>query len=153
MEFLAKGLYPPLIWFIIGLILIILEFANPGIVLVFFGIGAWMVALLCLFLSISINTQLAVFLISSILLLVFLRKWFKKLFKGKSEMTEEKEEILDQFFGKKALVTKAISSDVGGKVEFQGTYWDAESYETIPEGETVEIIDRNNITLIVKPLT
>lgn len=152
MELLGKWLNPPLIWFVIGLVLIILEFANPGVVLIFFGIGAWIVAFISLLLGISVNVQLAIFLISSVLLLVFLRKWLKTMFRGESDITQEKEEIMDQFFGKKALVTKTISPDIGGKVEFQGTYWDAESYETIAEGETVEIIDRKNITLVVKPL-
>ena len=37
-------LTPELIWFLIGLVLIILEFGIPGVVTVFFGIGAWLVS-------------------------------------------------------------------------------------------------------------
>jgi len=33
------------IWFIAGLVLILLEFVVPGVILVFFGAGAWVVAL------------------------------------------------------------------------------------------------------------
>ena len=36
---------PVLIWFLIGLALVLSEFMLPGIILVFFGLGAWAVCL------------------------------------------------------------------------------------------------------------
>ncbi len=147
-----EWLKPELIWFIIGLIFIILEFSIPGLITVFFGIGAWIVAILSLFLDISLNTQLLIFIFSSVLLLASLRKWFKTLFAGTDAPSQFEAEILDAFLGKKAIVTKEITPNTKGKVEFRGTYWDAEAYETIPEGASVEILDKDNITLIVKSL-
>ncbi|MEE9171208.1 MAG: NfeD family protein [bacterium] len=147
-----EWLKPELIWFIIGLIFIILEFSIPGLITVFFGIGAWIVAILSLFLDISLNTQLFIFIFSSVLLLASLRKWFKTLFAGTDAPSQFEAEILDAFLGKKAIVTKEITPNTKGKVEFRGTYWDAEAYETIPEGASVEILDKDNITLIVKSL-
>jgi membrane protein implicated in regulation of membrane protease activity len=38
-------LTPELVWFICGAVLVLLEFVVPGVVLVFFGLGAWIVAL------------------------------------------------------------------------------------------------------------
>ena len=38
--------YSVLIWFLLGMVLLIAELAMPGIVLLFFGIGAWVTALL-----------------------------------------------------------------------------------------------------------
>jgi len=38
---LAFFFNPTLIWFFIGLVLLIAEFSVPGVILVFFGIGAW----------------------------------------------------------------------------------------------------------------
>jgi len=149
MEALLK---PPVIWLILGLIMILLEFVNPGIVIIFFGIGAWIVALICLFIDISINIQLLIFLIVSVLMLVLLRRWFKGMFHSRSTGRSEEDESFDSYFGKHAVVTKEISAGLKGKIEFQGTYWDAESFDTIPEGETVEIVDKKNITFTVKPV-
>ena len=147
-----EWLKPELIWFVIGLILIILEFSIPGLITIFFGIGAWIVSVICLFLDISLNLQLSIFLISSVLLLVSLRKWFKTLFTRKPGTGRAEDEVADEFVGQKAVVTEKITPNRKGRVEFRGSYWTAESYETIPEGASVEILDKDNITLIVKSL-
>ena len=149
---IEEWLKPQLIWFIVGLIFLLLEFAIPGLITSFFGIGAWIVATLCLFLDISLNTQLLIFLSSSVLLLVSLRKWFKTLVAGRDAPSQFEAESLDAFLGKKAMVTKEITPNTKGKVEFRGTYLDAEAYETIPEGAPVEILGKDNITLTVRSL-
>ncbi len=152
MDTLNEWLKPPIIWFAVGVLLLLLEFASPGVVMLFFGIGAWLIAILCLFIDISINMQLAIFILSSLLLLISLRKWFKTLFQGRFEPNEAGEEVLKEFVGKKAFVTREITAS-GGKVEFQGSNWGAEADTIIPQGTAVEIVGRNNITLIVKPIS
>ena len=77
MNTLADWLKPELIWFIIGLVLLLLEFTAPGLILFFFGVGAWVVSIICFFFGIAINLQLLIFLSSSILLLLLLRKRLK----------------------------------------------------------------------------
>jgi membrane protein implicated in regulation of membrane protease activity len=37
---------PEIVWLIIGVILVIMEFAVPGVILVFFGVGAILTAIL-----------------------------------------------------------------------------------------------------------
>ena len=128
------------------------EFTMPGLIIFFFGVGAWLVALICLFTDISINIQLTLFLIASILLLVSLRKWLKNIFVGRTGQKESADEILQEFVGEKAVVTREIDPQTGGKVEFHGTNWKAEADKTIDEGTSVEIIGKNNITLKVKAL-
>lgn len=145
-------LKPQLIWFVIGFILIIAEFVIPGVVTVFFGIGAWIVAVLCLFLHISVNVQLFIFIISSVFLLSVLRRKFRSLFTGRYSTSDFEIETLDEFVGQKVVVTKEITPERKGKVEFHGTDWDAEAYENLPVGTMAEIIDKNNITLVVKSL-
>ena len=78
-EELAK---PELIWFAIGLVLLLMEIALPGLVIFFFGIGAWVVSIACFITDISLNAQLLLFLISSIFLLLVLRHRLKPLFYG-----------------------------------------------------------------------
>ena len=149
---MKEWLKPQLIWFSVGLIFLVLEFAIPGLITVFFGIGAWIVAILCLLLDISLNTQLFIFIVSSVVLLVALRKWLKTFSAGRDAPSQFEAETLEAFLGKKAIVTKEITRNMKGKVEFRGTYWDAEADETIPEGASVEILDKDNITLLVKLL-
>jgi membrane protein implicated in regulation of membrane protease activity len=152
MENLKDWLKPELIWFIAGLIMLLAEFAMPGLVIFFFGVGALIVALICLFADISINIQLTIFLIASILLLISLRKWFKNIFVGRTGQKENTDELTQEFVGGKAVVIREIDSQTGGRVEFHGTSWKAKADEKIDKGTSVEIIGKNNITLKVKPL-
>jgi membrane protein implicated in regulation of membrane protease activity len=152
MESLIELFSPALVWFIIGLILVILEFIIPGLITIFFGIGAWIVSSLCLIFNISLNLQLFIFIICSILALIFLRKWFKKLFEGRWAANSDNIGELEEFLGKNAVVTLEITPNREGKVEFRGSSWKAKANEIITEGTTVEIIGKSNITLLVKSL-
>jgi membrane protein implicated in regulation of membrane protease activity len=152
MENFKEWLKPELIWFIAGLIMFLAEFTMPGLIIFFFGVGAWLVALICLFTNISINLQLTLFLIASILLLISLRKWLKNIFVGRTGQKQSADELLQEFVGEKAVVTREIDPQTRGKVEFHGTNWNAEADQIIDEGSSVEIIGKNNITLKVKAL-
>jgi membrane protein implicated in regulation of membrane protease activity len=146
-------LSPELIWFVIGFILILMEFALPGLITIFFGIGAWIVALLCLIVNIPLTPQLLIFIIGSVLPLVFLRNRFKSILAGRSIIEPEVNvNELEEFLGKKGVVTEQISPEKKGRIEFRGSTWSAEAYETIPVGAAVEIVDKNNITLVVKSI-
>jgi len=144
---------PEVIWFVVGLVLILLEFAIPGLITVFFGIGAWIVALICLFVPLPLNTQLFIFIILSILSLVFLRKWFRKLFVRRLETVQTTGyDLEDDITGQEAVVVARITPKKHGRVEFRGSTWNAEARETIAAGRMVKIIGKKNITLIVEPL-
>ena len=79
MNTLSEWLKPELIWFIAGLVMLLLEFAMPGLIIFFFGAGAILVAVICLFFDISVNAQLGIFLVSSLLLLRGLRRYLKPI--------------------------------------------------------------------------
>jgi membrane protein implicated in regulation of membrane protease activity len=143
---------PELIWFLVGLVLLLLEFAAPGLIIFFFGVGAWIVAAICLFTDVSLNIQLVIFLITSVLLLLSLRKWLKTIFVGHVGSKQNLDELLQEFVGEKAIVKKQITPELKGRVEFHGSNWDAKADETIEEGTPVEIIGKKNITLKVKSL-
>jgi membrane protein implicated in regulation of membrane protease activity len=120
------------IWIIIGFVLFLLEFVLPGLILFFFAVGAWIVAILCLFLDLSINEQLIIFLISSVVTILLLRKWLSKILWKRKHSTELLE---DEFLGKTAKAETAISPGENGKVDFKGTTWQAASEDTIEKGE------------------
>ena len=140
---------PELFWFFLGLILLLLELVVPGFVIFFFGAGAWMASLACLLFSPSLEIQILVFLVTSILSLIALRRLIqKKIIYGK---TDNSVLVEDEFTGREAKAISAIKPGKKGKVEFKGTVWSAESDTEIPEGELVIIEKKENFNLKVTP--
>jgi membrane protein implicated in regulation of membrane protease activity len=152
MEQFKEFFEPEVIWCLVGLVLLLLEFVMPGLIVAFFGLGAWVVALVCLFTEISINAQLIIFIVSSVVLLLLLRRWLKGVFFGHVKSKQELTEDLKEYVGEKVIITEAILANRRGKVEFHGTNWEAEADEEIAEGSLVEIVGKDNITLKVKPV-
>ena len=148
MDSLQDWLKPQLLWFGLGVALLLLEFANPGVILIFFALGAWLVALLCLTVDISLNLQLGVFVVTSVVLLLVFRSKIKGRIDRNQATPDEGES--EEFVGRRALVTREIRSDRAGRVDCRGTTWTAEAGEKIPEGAAVEIVEKENLTLVVK---
>lgn len=156
MDKLREFLQPEIIWFLVGLVLIISEFAMPGLIIIFFGVGACVVGIVCVFsesVSSNVNAQLLLFCGSSVVLLLCLRKSLKAIFKGYAGSKQDLRENLDGHVGQKVVVKKEISPHRKGKVELHGTDWDAEADETIAAGDMVEVVARDNLTLKVKRLS
>ncbi|TFH27373.1 MAG: NfeD family protein [Bacteroidia bacterium] len=139
---------PAVIWFLIGLGLLLLELALPGLVILFFGAGAWVTALVCAIIDISLNWQIFIFLFASLLGLVLLRRYLRRRFFSKSD--KEIEDQLEEFIGKKALAVEDFK-DGGGKVEFKGTRWTARCDEPVKKGEWVTILSKETLIFNVKP--
>ena len=153
MDAIKDFLKPELIWFLVGLVLFVLEFIMPGLIIGFFGIGAWIVAIICLvsvYIDGSINAQLIIFIIASVLSLLLLRRWLKGIFIGHVKSKQDMTEDLNEFIGERVVVKVKITPKAGGKVELHGTNWEAEADEEIAEGTVVEIIAKDNLTLKVK---
>ncbi len=142
---------PALVWFILGLFFLLAELVAPGLVIMFFGIGAWIVALACLLKPISLNAQLIIFIISSAVVLISLRNTFKSLFSGHASAVQNpRKDMDDSFIGKRAVVKEAITPNKSGKVELNGTLWSADAAEEIAVGENVHIVSKDNLTFKVK---
>ncbi len=150
MTFLAS-IPAEVIWTIVGLLFIFVEFFIPGLVIAFFGVGALITAFTTwIGITPSLSVQLIVFTISSVLLLILLRRLLKRTFLGKAQ-----EETFDRNFsveiGKIVPVVEYIQpGEVGGKVRYQGSNWSAQASEPIAPGESVEITGIEGITLIVE---
>lgn len=142
---------PVLLWFIIGLVLTLLEFFVPGVILVFFGAGAWVVSIATyLGLTISFESQLLLFAVASVLLIVSLRKWIKGKFYGYVTGVQDPEKNLDEFTGKIVTVLEDIvPGRQDGRVELKGAAWNAVSDEHINKGDVVVITGVDGITLRV----
>ncbi|MFA6457071.1 MAG: NfeD family protein [Bacteroidota bacterium] len=147
-----ESLSNELLWFFFGLALMLGEIITPGFVLVFFGIGAWLISLLLwLEVPITFTTQLFIFLVVSILSLLIFRKYGSKYSHGKV-IRPDAAVPFDDIRGERAVAITDIVPVTGGRVEFHGTVWNAESEVTINNGDSVEVLERNNLTLKVKPV-
>lgn len=141
---------PTAIWLIVGLIFIIVEMFLPGFIIGFFGIGA-VITCLTTFLGLTkgFTSQMILFSLSSIVLLILFHKvWKKRLKPDRKETTNFNIEI-----GKIVPVTEFIDpKEGGGKVKYQGALWSATSSDPIPPGDSARVVGCNNLTLIVEKI-
>jgi len=137
------------IWFLIGLALILVELVVPGLVLIFFGVGAWVTALVCLMFNIELNTQLFIFLGSSLLSLALLRKTLRKRYMDRKSPDAELE---DEYIGRTAVALNSFTAGQTGKVSFKGSTWNAESNQPVTEGQRLKITGYKSIKLFVEPI-
>ena len=145
---------PSLIWFLAGTVFLIAELAVPGFILIFFTMGCWIAAIFAGVTDISLSGQIAVFIVSSIVCIVLLRKYLLKIFKGKTA-----DDIDDDYshatIGKTAEVTQAIKPHTAGEIKVMGSFWRAIADEEIDAGQSVIIESRaseDGLTFKVKPI-
>ncbi len=143
---------PSLIWFLVGVAFFLLELATPALVLLFFGIGAWLAAAVVLITPISLNTQLVLFMTASLVSLILLRRWLKGIFSGYVKSRQDATQQLEDLIGKHAIVKERIAPKLAGRVELHGSDWTAQADQEIAVGTPVEVIGQNSIILKVRPL-
>ncbi len=141
---------PYMVWFVVGLILVLLEFAVPGVILVFIGLGAWLVSLASWAGWVdSVGAQMTLFAVGSLVLLLGLRRVFKPWFTGLSSSSANPGD-LDEFINHRVTVVSAIEPDKRGKVEFKGANWNAESTQSFEPGETALITRVDGLCLHIR---
>jgi len=142
---------PFALWFLAGLALVLLEFAAPGVILVFIGLGAWAAALTTwLGWTTTMASQMTVFAVASLVFLIGLRNLCKGWFMGMSKSGDARETD-DEFRDKEVRVITAITPDCIGKVEFKGANWSACSTATLNPGDLAVIVGRDGLRLTVRP--
>ena len=149
-NFLESGLF----WFILGVVLLLIELATPGFLAIFFAAGAWITAIL-LWIGVLSGSwlPLAVFLVISVSSLLLLRSRLQPIMRKKLGSDSDTELALDEFTGKTAMVVEPIETLKNtGKVEFKGTVWDARAASRIETGTAVTIVSRDNLILTVQPI-
>lgn len=148
------ALSPFLLWFLVGVVFLVLELLVPGFILIFFTAGAWIAAIMTLFIDITLTGQILIFTISSLVFLFTLRKYSLKTFKGRTRDNID-DDYTDSKIGRTAVVTKSISPHVPGEIKVLGSYWRAVAEIEIAEGQSVLIESQESedgLTFKVKPL-
>jgi membrane protein implicated in regulation of membrane protease activity len=145
---------PWLIWFLLGIGLAFLELQLPGFIVIFFGIGCWVVAGATLIWDLSAAQQVMLFIVSSIAALALLRKFLLQTFRG---LAKDNAVTFDDFpGGVRVKVLQRITPVDKGRIHYRGTPWDAMADVEIEEGATVEIVrfaDNSRQIFWVKPIS
>ncbi len=145
-------LNPVVVWFLAGLLLILSEFMIPGVILVFFGVGAWLAALgAWLGVTPGLGAQLILFAVTSVLLLVFLRRRFREGFLGKVSEQGLAVDNIDGEVGGVVIVLEDMQPGGKGRVEYKGAAWQALCEAPLHKGDRAVITAHEGITLIIKP--
>ena len=138
---------PWIIWLIASAVMFLMEIFTVSFLLFFPAVGAFLAFLSAIF-GASMQIQVIVFVISSILLIVFIRPIVTKFFKTNTVAMNSQSVV-----GKNAVVIKAIDNLHGkGQVKVAGEIWSATSSndEDIEEGATVIVLKIEGVKLIVK---
>ncbi len=142
----------PLVWFVVGLVLMGMEIIVPGLILFWFGLGGLLTALFVWMHVLSFPVaQWVFFFVSS---LAFLGAWvffFKKLF-IKEKKDDNRDPLLINLLGK---VTKEIKPHQTGRVRLYENFhgivdWAAEANKDLDVGTEVRVLEAKGIRLIVK---
>ena len=136
------------IWLIAMVILLIVEAMVPGLISIWFAIGA-LAALISALFHAPVWLQLVWFFAISILTLVLTRPFVKKYVNSRVTPTNA-----DVVIGKDAVVTERIDNlHAQGAVMLDGKVWTARTEKeqvTVEAGETVRILRIEGVKLIVE---
>jgi len=138
----------PLFWLIMGVMLFFLELAVPGFILFFFGLGALLTSLGAYLFHLSLNRQLALFIIASLLSLFSLRNIIQKQFLR--PLADEDEDVPLVTVEGRGVVTDRIEPPSEGRIKYSGTFWMATADEKINEGEIISIVSQKGLIIHVK---
>lgn len=139
------------IWLYIGAFLMFAEILSPGFVIFFFGLGAATVAL-CKWLvpTLPLSAQVALFSVFSIVYLLVLRRFMKKLFMGDTAQTQA---IESEYVGRLGKVVQTIRPGVPGRILLGDAEWSAEAAVELPVDAEVKIVAQKNLTFTVEPIS
>lgn len=131
------------IWFIIALVLGIIEVLTTNLVSIWFVISA-LAAMLTTFVADSLYIQIAVFVVLGIILMPISKKIYRKI-KANNVKTN-----FDRIIGMKGIVTEDITKDNIGEVKVDGKRWSAYSDTYISVGEPVKVLSINSVKIKVE---
>lgn len=144
------SLSPILLWFLAGIVFLSLEMVLPGLIVFFFGLGAWCTALLLYLMPMTMATQILVFLGASLCTLILLRSTLKKIFLGRaSEVDAMESPPPAEAVGE---VIEDILPPAAGTIKYGGSFWQATAEMPLTRGSMVRILDKTNLTVKVAPI-
>ena len=141
----------PVLWLVAMVVLLVVEAAVPGLVSIWFALGA-LAALISSLFHAPVWLQLVWFLLVSVVSLILTRPLVKKYVNSRTTPTNA-----DMVIGKDAIVTEAIDNLHGkGAVLLEGKTWTArmaDETQTAAAGKKVRVLRIEGVKLIVENKT
>ncbi len=134
------------LWLSLIVVFFALEAVTMDLFGIWFTVGAF-AAFLTSYITDQVAIQTIVFIVVSVILLLFTRPAVKKYFTPRRVRTN-----LDRIVGENAIVLKTIKPFEVGEVKVDGKIWSAIAMENqeIAQGETVTIVSIEGAKVIVK---
>jgi len=148
LEFLTSWMNESVFWLIAIVAFIVVEAGTFGLTSIWFAFAA-LIALLASLLGLDLTVQIALFVVSATIFLIFTRPFVRKYLKIGAHKTN-----VDAIIGQHALVTKKIESFAFGQAKVKGQIWTAKSAtdDAIEVGCEVEIIAVEGVKIIVREI-
>ncbi len=138
----------PAVWLVLMIILLVIEGVVPGLVSIWFALGA-LAALLSAIVGAPLWLQVVWFLVISIVSLILTRPLAKKYVNSRTTPTNA-----DMLIGQECVVTEAIDNVLGlGAVTVGGKVWTARTEDADTKaavGQTMTVVRIEGVKLIVK---
>ncbi len=138
----------PAVWLVLMIILLVIEGVVPGLVSIWFALGA-LAALLSAIVGAPLWLQIVWFLLISVVSLILTRPLAKKYVNSKTTPTNA-----DMLIGQECSVTEAIDNVLGlGAVTVGGKVWTARTENPdikAAVGQTMTVVRIEGVKLIVR---
>ena len=139
-----------IIWLIALIVLVIIEIISQGLTTIWFA-GGSLVALISTFCGANLFVQIAIFLVVSIIMLIFTRPIAMLHFNKKVVPTN-----VETLPGEVCVITEAVDNiGAKGKAELNGMEWTVRSASEgilIPEGARAKVLRVEGVKLIVEQI-
>lgn len=137
-----------IIWLVLLVFFVVIELETMGLTTIWFAGGALIATILAV-LGVGIPVQIVVFLLISIVLLIFTRPIALKYFNKDRQKTN-----VESWIGKQAIVVEEIENIRNqGKATLNGMEWSAKASDDgviIPSGTIVTVVGIAGVKLIVE---
>lgn len=137
-----------IIWLILFIVLVVFEFATMGLTTIWFAAGS-LVAFLASLFHVTWWVQFVLFIIVSLVMLIFTRPFAMKYINRNTTRTN-----VDSIIGMKARVIAVIDNEqASGYVTINGAEWAARSADgaVIPVDTIVQVKSVEGVKVIVEP--
>jgi membrane protein implicated in regulation of membrane protease activity len=133
-------------WFILGVVLLVLETVIPGVHFLWFGIAAFIIGVLAFALDLAWQWQVLAFALLSVAALFWVRKY------ARPDVAISDQPDLNvrgqQYIGRSLVVEQAIQNG-RGKARVGDSLWAVEGPDT-PAGERVKVTGAKGTVLVVE---
>jgi membrane protein implicated in regulation of membrane protease activity len=145
-DYFAANLWQ--LWVLVTVVCLILELTSGDLFILCFSIGALVTAVLSAF-GLGFYGQLAVFVVASVLSLLFVRPSLVRRLHGRKK---ERLSNADALIGRIGRVSEAIEQGGYGRVAIDGDDWKAVSSDGtyVSMGQNVRVVGRESIIITVE---